>query len=187
MSSLSRDLDPHHLDVAAFAAANGELAGDWPARRLTRLVAATLPPQDGTDRPDVGWRASGSRRVLQGAGWQPALSLGADTEVVLECQRCLQPMRVPLHAQRRIFFVAGEDAAAALDAESEDDVLAMAPALDLTDLIEDELLLALPLVPRHEQCPEPLPRALVEDDPSIDPADNPFAVLAALKRGPRPN
>ena len=54
-------------------------------------------------------------------------------------------------------------------------------------LIEDELLLALPLVPRHEQCPEPLPRAFVEDDPAIDPADNPFAVLAALKRGPRPN
>ena len=30
-------------------------------------------------------------------------------------------------------------------------------------------------------------RAFIEDDPAIDPADNPFAALAALKRGPRPN
>jgi len=89
-----------------------------------------------------------------------------------------------VHAERRIFFVDGEDAAAALDAESEDDVLASTPALDLAELIEDELLLALPLVPRHDRCPEPLPRALVEDDPQTGPADNPFAVLAALKRGP---
>jgi uncharacterized protein len=43
------------------------------------------------------------------------------------------------------------------------------------------------LVPRHERCPKPLPRALVEPDPPGDPADNPFAALAALKRGPRPN
>ena len=186
-NTVSRDRDPHRLDVAAFADSGGELAGAWPAHRLTRLVAATQPPQDGTDRPDVAWHARGERRVLAGAGAQPSLAIGADTEVTLECQRCLQAMRVPLHAERRIFFVDGEEAAEALDAESEDDVLALPPALDLVDLIEDELLLALPLVPRHEQCPEPLPRAFVEDDPAIDPADNPFAVLAALKRGPRPN
>lgn len=183
----SRDLDPHRLDVGAFASAAGELAGDWPADRLTRLVAATLAPEDGGPRPAIAWHARGERRSLAGAGRQPSLAVAADTEVTLECQRCLQPMRVPLHAERRIFFVAGEEAAAALDAESDDDVLALTPELDLAELIEDELLLALPLVPRHAQCPQPLPRAFVEDDPAIDPADNPFAVLAALKRGPRPN
>jgi uncharacterized protein len=187
MASSTRDLDPHRLDVAAFAAAEGELAGEWRADRLARLAAATLAPVDGSARSAIAWHARGERRVLAGAGRQPALSLGADSEVTLECQRCLQPMRVPLHAERRIFFVDGEDAAAALDAESDDDVLALTPALDLADLIEDELLLAMPLVPRHARCPEPLPRAFIEDDPSIDPADNPFAALAALKRGPRPN
>ena len=187
MASSPRDLDPHRLDVEAFAAAEGELAGTWPADRLARLVAATLVPEDGAARPAIAWHAGGARRVLAGAGAQPSLSVGADTDVTLECQRCLQPMRVPLHAERRIFFVEGEDRAAALDAESDDDVLALTPALDLADLIEDELLLALPLVPRHEQCPEPLPRAFVDDDAAIDPADNPFAALAALKRGPLPN
>jgi len=187
MASSTRDPDPHRLDVAAFASAGGQLAAEWPANRLTRLTAATLEPEDGASRADIGWHVKGERRVLAGAGVQPSLSLGAETEVTLECQRCLQPMRVPLRAERRIFFVEGEDAAEALDAEGEDDVLALTAALDLADLVEDELLLALPLVPRHEHCPEPLPRPFVEDDPAIDPADNPFAVLAALKRGPRPN
>jgi uncharacterized protein len=187
MASSPRDLDPHRLDVGAFAAASGELAGAWPADRLPRLLAATLAPQDGAPRSEITWRVSGERRVLPGAGSQPSLSLHADTEVTLECQRCLQPMRLPLHAERRFFFVDGEDAAEALDAESEDDVLALTPALDLADLIEDELLLALPLVPRHAHCPEPLARAFVEDDSAADPADHPFAALAALKGGPLPN
>ena len=89
--------------------------------------------------------------------------------------------------RRRIFFVEGEEAAAALDAETEDDVLALTPTLDLLALVEDELLLALPLVPRHEVCLQPLPRALVDDDPAVASADNPFAALAALKQGSRPN
>ena len=179
--------DPKRLDVAAFAAAGDELEGRWSVERLPRLTAATLPPADGTARGGVAWQVRGERAALLNAGVQPVLAIGADVEVTLECQRCLQPMTVLLEAERSIFFVEGEDAAAALDAESEDDVLALTPALDLAELIEDELLLALPLVPRHELCPAPLPRAFVEDDPTLDPADNPFAVLAALKRGPRPN
>jgi uncharacterized protein len=87
------------------------------------------------------------------------LHLRADSAVGLACQRCLQRMVVPLGIDRRLFFVAGEDAAASLDAESDDDVLALEAFLDLRSLIEDELLLALPLVPRHEVCPEPLPRS----------------------------
>jgi uncharacterized protein len=185
--SSSRGDAPDRLDVAAFAAAGGELAGVWPADRLPRLAASTLPREDAAARTPIAWRASGGQRELAGAGVLLSLLIAADTEVTLECQRCLQSMRQTLHAERRIFFVDGEDAAAALDAESEDDVLALTAALDVRALIEDELLLALPLVPRHEHCPEPLPRALVDDDSAADPADHPFAALAALKRSPRPS
>ena len=187
MAASPLDPDPRRLDVSAFSAARGELAGEWRAETLPRLVAATLAPADGAPRHPVAWRASGGRRVLTGAGTQPSLAIGADTEVTLECQRCLQPMTLPLHAERRIFFVAGEDAAAALDTESEDDVLALTPALDLRQLIEDELLLALPIVPRHDHCPAPLPRPFADPQGAASPAENPFAALAALKRDPRPN
>ena len=178
-----RPLDPKRLDVAAFAALGGELAGTIAAAAMPRLASATLAPEDGSSRPDVQWRATGARLALAGAGVQPSLLVNAATDVTLQCQRCLGPMRVALHAERRIFFVEGEDAAATLDAETEDDVLALTPALDLPLLLEDELLLALPLVPRHDVCPEPLPRAFRDD---ADAPEHPFAALAALKQGPRP-
>jgi uncharacterized protein len=54
--------------------------------------------------------------------------------------------------------------------------------LDLLPLLEDELILAVPLVPRHERCPEPLP--LPADEPDEMPAEHPFAKLAALKQRP---
>ena len=63
-------------------------------------------------------------------------------------------------------------------------VLALTPALDLADLIEDELLLALPLVPRHDVCPAPLPVPDNADVPEEDEPVNPFAALAALKTKP---
>jgi uncharacterized protein len=81
---------------------------------------------------------------------------------------------------RRFRFVAGEAAAAQLDAESEDDVLALTRDFDLQELVEDELLLALPIVPMHAECPEPLPRS--ETDHKRDAVPNPFAVLASLRR-----
>ena len=65
--------------------------------------------------------------------------------------------------------------------DSEDDVLALTRALDLRELVEDELLLALPIVPRHEVCPEPLPQP-ADDAAPAEPAPHPFAALAALKR-----
>ena len=175
--------DPARLDVAAFAAAHGSLSGSWPLRSLARLAGATVPLADGGEDP-VRWQAEGALSPLPGAGPQPALRLTAEVGVGLECQRCLQRMVVPLKVDRRLFFVVGEDAAASLDAESEDDVLALEPALDLRSLVEDELLLTLPLVPRHEVCPEPLPFAPEPEPPA---SEHPFAALAALKRGPSPS
>jgi uncharacterized protein len=183
----SRAPDPRRLDVTAFAATGGELRGEWEAAQLRRLRSATVDAPADESRQGVAWSARGERLELSGAGKLPSLLLEADTEVTLECQRCLQPMRWPLRARRRIFFVEGEDAAAALDADHDDDVLALVPTLDLQSLVEDELLLALPIVPRHPVCPDPLPRAWVEDAGRSAPDDHPFAALAALKRGSAPN
>ena len=65
-------------------------------------------------------------------------------------------------------------------------LLALPPTLDLIELLEDELLLALPLVPRHEACPEPLPMSAGEvSEGEADDEPHPFAALAAL-RGRKP-
>jgi uncharacterized protein len=48
--------------------------------------------------------------------------------------------------------------------------------------VEDELILALPLVPRHDACPQPLAAPATAEEPLAE-RPNPFAALAALKRG----
>jgi uncharacterized protein len=64
----------------------------------------------------------------------------------------------------------------------------LTPALDLRPLIEDELILALPLVPRHASCPKPLPMSAGEDDlRDGDEAEHAFAGLASLLRDGGPS
>jgi uncharacterized protein len=62
-----------------------------------------------------------------------------------------------LELDRRFLFVARRGQAARLDEEIDDEVLVFARELDLHALLEDELLLDLPLVPRHDAAPQPLP------------------------------
>ena len=156
--------DPLRLDVAAFAAEGGALEGDWPGPTLERLADLQVPPQD-VGEADVHWRVQGERRLKTGSVAELWLTLSVQAPVWLTCQRCLQPMAVDLGLDRRLRFVHGESQAEALDAESDDDVLALPRWLDLRELVEDELLLGLPLVPRHETCPQPLPVPIgLEDD-----------------------
>ena len=131
------------------------------------------------------WRAVGQQRMVQGSEPEIWLHIQGDTVVRLECQRCLQPMNEVLRADRYLRFVAGEDEAARLDEDSEDDVLALVARLDLFELLEDELILALPLVPRHGTCPQPLDMAPASAVARPDESrPHPFAALAALRGKP---
>ena len=118
------------------------------------------------------------------------LHLQGHGEVDLECQRCLEPVRLRLDADRSFLFVEGEEAAEALDAQSEHDVLALSPRMDLFQLLEDELLLALPLIATHDDCAAELPHDAPAAPPGTDAAPeeepervHPFAALSVLKRG----
>ena len=179
-----RRIDPRRLDVRSFAAEGATLDGEWALGDLARLASAVEPGSIG-DAPPIAWHVLGARARLDGAGASDALVVAARAVLSMQCQRCLQPVEVPLHVDRRFFFVEGEDSAAALDLEADDDVLALQPAFDLRALIEDELLLSLPLIPRHEVCPEPLPLALLDEDEEAAKV-LPFAGLAALRKRSAP-
>lgn len=175
--------DPLRLDVAAFTADAGRLEGAWPGADLERLADSQTLPQD-TVAAAVQWQLQGERVATSVGDHEHWLHLTASSTVWLTCQRCLQPLAESLVVDRRLRFVRDEAQAEALDAESEDDVLAMPRWLDARELIEDELLLALPLVPRHGQCPQALPMSVEADEGPADAADerpNPFAVLKSLK------
>lgn len=180
----SRSYDPLKLDVEAFAREGASLEGEWPAPSLPRLAEAAAPESDPAQWPPVAWTAHGELRTPKGGDAQVWLELSARAQVALTCQRCLKPVREDLAVSRWFRFVKDEGQAAELDMDSDDDVLALARNLDLRELVEDELLLELPVVPRHEECPEPLPHANVEEDEApVEERPNPFAALAALKKG----
>lgn len=176
----ARSLDPTRLDVAALAAEGASLSGQWPAAQLERWHALQAPPPGFALEP-VRWQVRGEQRRVVGGPPQTWLHLSAEATAWPTCQRCLQPLREPLLVERALRFVDGEAQAEALDAESEDDVLALTPALDLRTLVEDELLLAWPIVPRHAQCSAPEHRA---GDAAAAPG--PFEALAALRPPPAP-
>lgn len=173
---------PEKLDLAAFAHDGASLEGQWPATSLQRLADSGAPEAPASGWPAVSWRLHGEMRKPKGGAEQTWLNVAAGARVELTCQRCLKPMQEQVDVDRWIRFVGTEDEAATLDADSDDDVLALPRHLDAKELIEDELLLALPLVPRHETCPEPLPQADEDDEPAAEERPNPFAALAALKR-----
>ena len=80
-------------------------------------------------------------------------------------------------------FVADETTAEALDDDSEEDLLALSRDFSLHELIEDELLMALPVVPRHEVCPSEVPMSSSDEDFEAANAErpNPFAALAGIR------
>jgi uncharacterized protein len=173
----TRQPDPRKLDVTAAAADAVVLEGRWPLAGFERVA-------DGVAQAgDAHWSVRGERRATAGRETELWLHLTAQARVWRDCQRCLEPVAIDLDLARALRFVADEATAEALDAESEDDVLALPRSLDLHALVEDELLLALPLVPMHAQCPQRLPLSAGKlageaDDP---PTTNPFAVLGGLR------
>lgn len=173
-----RTPDPRRVDVAAACADGLALSGEWPLAALDRLAEGELA---GPAASSATWSARFENRPVAGAAPEWRLHLQAAAQVRRECQRCLQAVSLPLAVDRRLRFVGDEATAATLDADSEDDVLVASRQFDLQALVEDELLLAMPLVPMHDTCPEPLPTATAEA--ADEPPPSPFAALAALKRG----
>lgn len=183
--SVAKSWNPLRLDVAAFCRSGEPLSGDWPAAALERLAEVAVPEAPAADWPPVRWRLQGETRPVAGGEPEIWMKLQVQAEARPSCQRCLKPSAQQLLVDRWFRFVRNEAEAAELDADSEDDVLVLSRGLDTREWIEDELLLALPIVPMHEQCPEPLPLAAdAALDPDLEERPHPFAALAALRTKP---
>ncbi len=167
-----------HIDVKPFAKAQTRLAGAVPLREFVRLSEDCVGDATG----DVVWAAEGAMQpdsAGKDAAW---LHLTATAQVTSICQRCLTKVDLPLRVQRDFRFVSDEATALAQDDESEEDLLVMSRDFDVLALVEDELLMAMPIVPMHEVC-ESKHLQTFEDPTDLpnESAPHPFAALAALK------
>lgn len=178
---MTRLVQATRLNMQAFAEAGVPLMEATPLQNLERLAQEFTGLQ-----PDsiVNWQAAPELRAGSTGQLDIWLHLTADTSLPLTCQRCMRAVQTPLHVDQWYRFVASEDIAMAEDDASDEDLLVLSPQFDLAAVLEDELLMALPLVPMHDTCPEvPVFSTGVIDTPeSVADKPNPFAVLAHLKK-----
>jgi uncharacterized protein len=163
---------PEVLDAWRMVAAGRILEGEAALAGFARLR-----PSLAEDVGRVRFSLTFGREPLPGFAH---LDLCIEAAPVLTCQRSLASFVFPLAIEQRYGLLRDEADAAGLPAEVEPLVLGEDGGLRPLDLVEDELILALPLIPVA-----PGSEAVARDWPSPDgPAadqPHPFAALAALK------
>lgn len=171
-------LNATRIDVKPFARAQTQLAGQVPLSQFERLSQDCVDDVTG----DVVWSVQGEMRS-DSAGTEVAwLHVTATAQVTSICQRCLAMVDLQLRVQRDFRFVTDEATALAEDDGSEEDVLVLSRDFDVLALVEDELLMEMPILPMHEFCESE--HLQTYEDPmnsSSQAAPHPFAALAALK------
>ncbi len=146
------------LDLFEFAQSRRQAAGGVRVSQLPRMLNEV--PADAPDRDTVfSWQAEGSMQPeLQDDGTeapQPYLRLTVHGSVWIECQRCLSPYSQHLDVDATYRIVTREEEADEFPLDNDEvEVIVGSSQFDLVDLIEEELLLSLPLVPKHDVCPE---------------------------------
>lgn len=136
------------IDPLRFARAGETLSGVMSASDLARLADRLAGPM-----PDVRYSVSGQAD----ASHRPSLRVRVEAEVPLACQRCLEPYAFALRADVTL-LLARDEAELARWEELDPlcDGVVAGPHMDIQALVEDEILLGLPLAPRHaegECCP----------------------------------
>ncbi len=182
---MHKDFVARRLDVRRFAEEGATLDGREPVEKHERLMAETQGRGAGSA---VVWSATGEMRNPGHVHPEIWLHLRAQVVLPLTCQRCLGPVDFELMVDRAFRFVPDEETAAAQDDQAEEDVLVLSRSFDLMGLVEDELLMEMPLAPRHDVCPDPV--QLSAADPDFDDGgaqrEHPFALLGKLKIGKTP-
>ncbi len=162
------------VDTYALASHGREVSGRAGIARFERLVA-DLPAQG---ESDVAWSVRGETDAHR----QRFLRVEVDAKPVLLCQRCMQPFVFPVRVDNRLQLVASEadlDPEGGLDDDDAPERILGSQRFDVLGLVEDEIILALPYVPKHDVCPS-LPAALDADGDTGRPS--PFSVLSQLKK-----
>lgn len=157
------------IDSLEFARRQGLLKGRLQLNELSRLDEV-LFNADGYLDFEVSGEVAGSNAFL---------NLKLDGQLPLVCQRCLGAFDFMLRVRSRIMMIEpgspwpDDTQVGGLEDET-CDAIEGARELDIIPLIEEEILLALPISPRHEEC-------RLREVASLPGVTSPFAQLARLK------
>ncbi len=179
---------PEFIDIPRLVKHRGHFQGSYSLAQLTR-VHDRLHTIEG--------KVDFSLDFQHDEQWRMCVIGQLSSTVIMECQRCLQAVRVEIQQPIALIALAEGQSDENLPEGYEPLWLEDSP-LKLQELIEDELILAMPMIARHDPCPDLAEEVIsvlvtetdagVEDsallpieEASTRPA-NPFAVLASLKK-----
>jgi uncharacterized protein len=179
---------PRRVDPWRAGAAATQFQGLIDASRLPRLRGVAVP-----SAPIEAWIGFAQAQQTRQELIRVEICVRGTYSVI--CQRCLEPMELSRAVNTQVLLAASEQLARQLEATAEVLICTPGSLLDPVALIEDEILLALPLAPVHDvaNClqravADPV-EARVDGEPGASGTaperENPFAVLAALKRRQR--
>jgi uncharacterized protein len=167
---------PESVDAWRMVSARRSFEGTLPIAALGRLCGM-LAGSDGV----VDYALDFGRDSM-GISY---IDVRAEASLTMICQRSLEPFVLPVAVNARLGLIKQERDEAGLPPECEPLLIAEDGRLNPADVIEDELLLALPLVPVNpdSSLPDNVTGHEMEEEISSDGrSENPFAVLRELKK-----
>lgn len=159
---------PQTLEPLRLADREAAIEATVPLRHFRRLLEGALSEEG---EVAVAIRFSRDARGLA------RLEGTVSSALSLTCQRCLEAVTVPVMAELDLLLLAREEDAEALDDEEDYLVIGEEPVA-LQDILEDELIISLPLVPAHTDCEA---YRVESGQAAAEQRENPFQVLAGLK------
>jgi len=192
----SKESTGFFIDAFAFVRQGKQAEGSVPLARMLRAVEG-LPRQLDGERGELHWQVQGA----QGGTGEYLLKLRLQASPLLICQRCLEPFAFPIDAEVTLHLVRseadldednvfggeGDEEDEDIDEDGEPGSGTTAPEkvvgshrFDVLSQVEDELILNIPYVPRHEVCPGTEGKTGEEESEPVK-RPSPFAVLEKLK------
>ena len=163
---------PEMLEVWRMVAAKRSFEGRVPLSSLARMQGLLFDCQGEVDF-SLQFDSDSLLKV-------PYVALRIDTVLPLECQRSLKRFLLPVHLEQRLGLIKDEAEEAALPPDYEALLVPQDGMLRLLDLVEDELVLAVPAVPLDPES-DAVERDWPVPEEELAKA-SPFAALGSLKK-----
>ncbi|MDE0843128.1 MAG: YceD family protein [Psychrobacter pacificensis] len=169
---------PEHISLDKWADTGFEWSGEVDPNSFERL-ATTLSAEHDQSNTQLNAELYRRNNVLH-------LAFTLTGDVWLTCQRCLQPVAVDLSDDYNIALLENDSQVRLIDEEQDylllDEIVTeQSPErlLPFKKLVEDEILLKIPMAPKHDDCEMSVEQ--FGEIPEEEENENPFAALASLK------
>jgi len=159
------------IDALSFVRNSGLLQGNLPLINLERLHSYLVNTSG-----ELAYLITGQFDEHN----RPILRLSIDGSVDLSCQRCLKKMEYGLELETELLLVRNEDELSRYDEDIFVDAIQASNELNVLTLIEDEIILSLPISPRHQDTKCHL--SIITETHETTMKEHPFTALASLKR-----